>query len=360
MKRLFGCGEQAQIKRDAWTNQLITYIVIYLCNLPSPPFPSLSRWRFLGPLWRSIFRGASTPPSSEYLRTVHPVLHDQLYGKRSDLLDRVRGFWSDGVDCFARGPDHGVSRGGHLGGGLFSAFQVAVPRQRWVQSRSISNCLRETSEDRRAILDRLSRLQRSARLRRSYFDLLEELWLAVDPWWKRKGAPDVERTAADIRRTLARGVKWHEVVTTECPTFIEHLPEIIDRTELGHRVLLAPCALFGKGLYLELPDCILVGFGVRGEVQVSRARTEAVVPALRVLADPTRLAIFDYLKMGPFAVSDIAQAFKLAQPTVSVHIKRLREAGLVMAKRRGNRLEISVNEPIADALASDFAALLSR
>ncbi len=155
-------------------------------------------------------------------------------------------------------------------------------------------------------------------------------------------------------------MKWHDIVTTECATFVEHLPEIVERSDNGHPLLLAPCALFGKGLYLELPGCTLVGFGVHGAAQVARARTEQVVRPLRALADPTRLAIFGYLKSGPVGVSDIAHAFNLAQPTVSVHVKRLSEAGLVTAERLGNRLEISINESVTAVLATDLQALLSR
>jgi ArsR family transcriptional regulator, arsenate/arsenite/antimonite-responsive transcriptional repressor len=158
---------------------------------------------------------------------------------------------------------------------------------------------------------------------------------------------------------LDRGVNWHEVVSSECPTFLEHLPEIIERAERGCPVVLAPCAFFGRGLYFELPGCILVGVGVHSAVHDARARTEQVVRPLRALADPTRLAIFGYLKSGPAAVSDIAQAFYLAQPTVSVHVKRLREAGLVTAARHGNRLEISIDESVTELLAAELAALLS-
>ena len=80
---------------------------------------------------------------------------------------------------------------------------------------------------------------------------------------------------------------------------------------------------------------------------------------LRALADPTRLAIFGYLKAGPAAVSDIAEAFLLSQPTVSVHVKRLREAGLVTAERHGNRLEISINEAVTGHFATDLTTLLT-
>jgi DNA-binding transcriptional ArsR family regulator len=294
---------------------------------------------------------------SDYLRETHPAL-GRLYEEHSDLLDRVAGFWSDGMNCFAE-----TQVMAHHAGALsvtdYSTFRTraemtlgSIPLDLELAS--------ETNEDRSKILARLGALQRSARLRRNYFDLLSELWAAIAPWWESEGAPAVARTSADVRRTLDRGVKWHEIVTTECPTFVEHLPEIIERSDQGCPVLLAPCAFFGKGLYLELPGCILVGFGVQGAAQVARARTQQVVRPLRALADPTRLAIFGYLKSGPAAVNDIAEAFLLSQPTVSVHVKRLREAGLVTAKRRGNRLEVSIDESVTELLASDLTALLSK
>jgi ArsR family transcriptional regulator len=293
---------------------------------------------------------------SDYLRSAHPALA-RLCDQRGDLLDRVVSFWSDGMTCFTE-----VQVMAYYADALsvtdFSTYRTraetalgSIPLDLELPS--------ESSEDRKRILARLGRLQGSARLRRSYFDLLNELWSAVAPWWESEGAPSVARTVTDVRRTLDRGVKWHEVVTTECPTFLEHLPEIIERAERGCPVVLGSCAFFGKGLYLELPGCILVGFGVHGAAQVARAETEQVVRPLRALADPTRLAIFGYLKSGSAAVSDIAQAFHLTQPTVSVHVKRLREAGLVTAKRRGNRLEISVNESATEVLAADLAKLLS-
>jgi len=71
--------------------------------------------------------------------------------------------------------------------------------------------------------------------------------------------------------------------------------------------------LFGRGLYLDIAGCSLVGFAVGGADKVARARTEQVVRRLRALADPTRLAIFDYLKTGPSSVGEISTVFSLAQ-----------------------------------------------
>jgi ArsR family transcriptional regulator, arsenate/arsenite/antimonite-responsive transcriptional repressor len=293
---------------------------------------------------------------SDYLREAHPAIA-RAYDQHGDLLDRVRNFWSDGMSG-ATEAQVMAHHAGAISVTDFSTFRTRV--EATIGSLSLElELASETGEDRTTILARLGALQRSARLRQRYFDLLGELWAAVAPWWESEGAPAVEGTVADVRRTLDRGVKWHEVVTTECPTFLEHLPEIIERSEGGCPVVLAPCAFFGKGLYVELPGCIMVGFGVHGAVQVARARTEQVVRPLRALADPTRLAIFGYLRSGPATVSDIAEAFLLAQPTISVHIKRLREAGLVTTERRGNRLEISVNETATEVLAAELATLLS-
>jgi len=56
----------------------------------------------------------------------------------------------------------------------------------------------------------------------------------------------------------------------------------------------------------------------------------------KALADPTRVAIVNRLSAAPeVCVCDLTAAFDLSQPTVSHHLKVLREAGLVEAEGRG-------------------------
>ena len=59
--------------------------------------------------------------------------------------------------------------------------------------------------------------------------------------------------------------------------------------------------------------------------------------AFRALADPTRLEMFRLLaaQPGPTCVCDVVDHFELSQPTISHHLKVLREAGLLRASRRG-------------------------
>ena len=56
----------------------------------------------------------------------------------------------------------------------------------------------------------------------------------------------------------------------------------------------------------------------------------------KALADPTRVAIVNRLASGEACcVCDLTGAFALSQPTVSHHLRILRDAGLVDAESRG-------------------------
>jgi ArsR family transcriptional regulator len=56
----------------------------------------------------------------------------------------------------------------------------------------------------------------------------------------------------------------------------------------------------------------------------------------KALADPTRVAIVNRLAAADeVCVCDLNAAFQLSQPTISHHLRILREAGLVESSRRG-------------------------
>ena len=63
---------------------------------------------------------------------------------------------------------------------------------------------------------------------------------------------------------------------------------------------------------------------------------EALAARFKALADPTRVAIVNRLAAADeVCVCDFVAALELAQPTVSHHLKVLRDAGLVESSRRG-------------------------
>jgi DNA-binding transcriptional ArsR family regulator len=76
------------------------------------------------------------------------------------------------------------------------------------------------------------------------------------------------------------------------------------------------------------------------------------IQLLQALADPTRLAIVRQLASDPeVCACDFTSCCDVRQPTVSHHLKVLREAGIVTSERRGNwifyRLELGVAERLA-------------
>lgn len=63
-----------------------------------------------------------------------------------------------------------------------------------------------------------------------------------------------------------------------------------------------------------------------------------LAPVFKALADPVRLRLFSLVAShsgGEACVCDLASSFDVTQPTISHHLKVLREAGLLDCERRG-------------------------
>ena len=70
---------------------------------------------------------------------------------------------------------------------------------------------------------------------------------------------------------------------------------------------------------------------------VEREQAERMATIAKALADPIRLQLVDVLRRhaGKVCVCELVPLFELSQPTVSHHLKVLREAGIVDSERRG-------------------------
>lgn len=55
------------------------------------------------------------------------------------------------------------------------------------------------------------------------------------------------------------------------------------------------------------------------------------------LADPTRRAILVRLASGEATVSELARPFAMTQPAISVHLRVLEQAGLIVGRVEGTR-----------------------
>ncbi|MCD6083848.1 hypothetical protein DRJ00_02530 [Candidatus Aerophobetes bacterium] len=68
---------------------------------------------------------------------------------------------------------------------------------------------------------------------------------------------------------------------------------------------------------------------------MSDSELEEIIRVCKALSDPTRFRIFLLLARRTLCVNAIASFLNVSQPAVSQHLRILREAGLVKAKKRG-------------------------
>ena len=70
---------------------------------------------------------------------------------------------------------------------------------------------------------------------------------------------------------------------------------------------------------------------------IERAQAERMASVAKALGDPIRMQLVDVLRKhaGKVCVCELVPLFDLSQPTVSHHLKVLREAGIVGSERQG-------------------------
>src|SRR5207249_280826 len=76
---------------------------------------------------------------------------------------------------------------------------------------------------------------------------------------------------------------------------------------------------------------------VRDPAEMAEPTRDRLVTIYRALGDATRFEIFRLIaaQNAPICVCDIVDRFELTQPTISYHLKLLRQAGLVTVSQRG-------------------------
>lgn len=80
----------------------------------------------------------------------------------------------------------------------------------------------------------------------------------------------------------------------------------------------------------------------------------------QALAHETRREILGLLARGEMSAGEIAQHFDIAKPTLSGHLAKLHQAGLVRSRRDGTRIIYSMNMTIAEELVFNFLRIIGR
>jgi len=80
------------------------------------------------------------------------------------------------------------------------------------------------------------------------------------------------------------------------------------------------------------PCCVPVAYP-----EVAPAEATQIAAVAKAIADPIRVQIVDVLRRhaGEVCVCELEPLFEVSQPTLSHHLKKLRDAGVVGVERRG-------------------------
>ena len=86
-----------------------------------------------------------------------------------------------------------------------------------------------------------------------------------------------------------------------------------------------------------------------------------VANQLKALAHPARIAIIEYLiKVNECICNDIVNEVQLAQPTISQHLKELKQAGLIKGAVEGKSICYCVDEKTLKNLTSYLNTLSKK
>ena len=80
---------------------------------------------------------------------------------------------------------------------------------------------------------------------------------------------------------------------------------------------------------------------------------------LKVIADSSRLEILDLLSCGELCARDLLEHFSFSQPTLSHHMKVLKDNNLITSRKDGNKILYKLNHDVLDDVTSRLTLLSS-
>ncbi|HEY3811132.1 MAG TPA: winged helix-turn-helix domain-containing protein [Acidimicrobiales bacterium] len=253
------------------------------------------------------------------------------------LFERIRTFWADGEGCFTEA-FVAADRGGalfendpdRLWAGL-AAGLTGPPRFEALVS--------ETPEDRARFRARLARLHAEPDLRAGWLALLQDSWAALAAGWQGEGRQVAESLVWAVRDKVPEAGSYADLVSiAQGCDFGGLLPRLVgEATAAGQEVALLPTWMGRNSFVVSLPDRLLWGPPAPVRPSGPSAETRERARRHKALGDPTRLAIFEAAAHRARTVGELARELGVAQPTVSNHVRILRDAGLLDQEKGGGR-----------------------
>ena len=91
------------------------------------------------------------------------------------------------------------------------------------------------------------------------------------------------------------------------------------------------------------------------------SKQNTIATMTKALGHPARIAIMEYLmKVDTCICGDIVNELPLAQPTISQHLKELKNAGLIKGSIEGNSICYCIDEKAIEKLQNYFTRIATK
>jgi DNA-binding transcriptional ArsR family regulator len=295
-----------------------------------------------------------------------------LYAGNPKLIEDLKAFYPDtdphevGFDLFAIVCEMGYARDSDVKRFLADLPDLPerfIAHQNTIRKRLRADVSNEKQRKERRQLDGLiSRLAllSASRTRKRFIGLIHQLWDHLEPSWKAEGERAVLRACETFQTRYQETGNVLDGLPAHHFTQFESFTQFIQVSQEKGKLLIVPLYFAAAGGFnFDFADGHYIGFGLQSELLFEQLSTQvdSAAMTMKALSDPTRLMLLTLIaRYAHFemTVGDFAAQLNVTQPTVSGHLKLLREAKLVMLEKKGNKSYYTVN---ADALRSGLEGL---
>jgi ArsR family transcriptional regulator len=265
----------------------------------------------------------------------HPDGRFLLQELDPDLARRARDFWPDAAGDFTE-----LIPLAHFSGTLFdesAAPLVAALDATAARSFDIPGFPGEDPDDEAIIRRHILELRGDPARRAAYVELVRDAWRILEPESRTRLAAG-RRAVAELNKRLA-SMSWRSAIPEWATAWCTTSEPLLDPAADAGQLTIVPMYLNERGKFmLNMPGLSVLSYVPRAtpdEFRTPRELAESIATRHKVVSDPTRLQLLGTLIRRGATVGELASLYDLAQPTVSVHMKQLRESGLVWSERDG-------------------------
>lgn len=285
----------------------------------------------------------------------------ELMAERPDLAGRVRSLWPDGRYLMRTGFEILVMAQAldYLADPEADRFLADLPAIPGKLLQTYGWRPPEPLPDLELMMrERFEELTQPARMA-EYSALLREVWDWIRPRWEEEGRVKVEGECLLFMNRAGHTAAWPDLLPPGHPARLEAFSHLMASWD---PVVVSPSFL-ARGLhFVAVRGRLFVGYGMLFESLSAAARERAreLGPRLKALGDPTRLTLMAWIAKIGMGVSDLARMMGVAQPTVSEHLRILREAGFVRSRKVGTKVYYMADADAVEGLLEEARTHLTR